>query len=142
MFCTKFGRKLKDLFKKFDDFLRNNVDTALKVTTGIKLLLDSPLTSLITQVIPGDWDDKIAAKAKLALGKAIDTLALVDKCIKVEPFEEKLLCFARELKLLSPAMQQAVLHKLASHVASELDGNRFKRNQYDAFVQGVYTTNK
>ncbi len=142
MFCNKFGNKIRDVYKKFDNAVKESVETSIAITANLKQLLNGNIVNVLTMVIPGTWDDEVINKAKQALEFAVDKLQLTNKCLEKPTLAEKIACFAFELKGQSPLMQQAVLHKLASLMASQLDGNRFSRSDYDSYVQGIYSANK
>jgi hypothetical protein len=142
MFCNKFMTKVREIFRKFDQYVREHVGTALFITTNIRALLDSPWGVLITDLIPGEADELARKKIVEALDKSIGYLQIVDTCGQLENTQQKLNCFLAELKKLNPAIQEAVLFKLASLLASELDGDRFKRHLYDTWVQGQFAASK
>jgi hypothetical protein len=134
-----FGKKI---LSKVDKYLTEHVDHALRVTGRIKQLLESPAGVILTDVIPGDLDNKIRVKLIAALTTSIDALSIVDKCGSITDPAAKAQCFITELAKLKPSVKEAFLFKLASLIISELDGNMLKRYEYDFITQGRYAASK
>lgn len=65
----KFFKKLIDYVKgkyiDLFDVFRKNSEVAVKVTETLKKIVESPVTDVITDLIPGDIDDKIHEKLKV-----------------------------------------------------------------------------
>jgi hypothetical protein len=142
MFCRKMKSQVRLLLQQFDNYLEQNVDTALQITTSIKRFLESPVADILTVIIPGSVDDIIRRQLIYALDKSIEALAIADSCKEYTDIGEKLRCFATQLKQREPDMQDALLQKLASLLAGTLDGNRLKQSIYDLYTQVKYTTGK
>lgn len=142
MFCNKVRARIKRILQQFDEYLDEHIDTALYVTTALKKFLSSPAGDIITALIPGNLDNVIRQHLLAALENAIDTLQITDKCRKHEDIADKLLCLAEELRQRSPELRDALLHRLASLVAGELDGQRLKQSLYDLYTQAKYTALK
>jgi hypothetical protein len=142
MFCPTFKTNIKAALREFDTYVDAHIDTALSVTTAIKNLLTSPVADVLTAIIPGTLDDIIRTQLIKVLTKVITALSIVDSCKQFTDANEKLTCFIAQLKQHDPQLQDAILQKLASLLAGELDGNRLKQNLYDLFTQAKYTTVK
>ena len=141
-FCTEIRLKIKVLLRQYDQFVEENVGMALEVTTALKGILSNPLTQVLTAIIPSDIDEVIRVRLVDALGKAIDVLNVVNACKGETTIEGKVLCFVDAVKKFNPAMQDALLHKLASLLARELDGNTKAQHIYDLFVQAKFSSAK
>src|SRR4051812_26717889 len=122
MFCTKMKNKLRSLLSQFDGFIDGHIDTALKITSGLKRLLSSPVADVVTALIPGNIDNAIKDKLITALNKAVEALNIAEQCRQYSDVNEKLKCFIEQLQLRDPQLQDAVLLKLASLLTSQLDG--------------------
>ena len=142
MFCTKMKTQVRQLLQQFDSYVEKNVDTALRITTAIKSFLQSPVADVITAIIPGGVDDIIRRQLIYALDKSLEALAIADSCRQYSDIDAKLKCFAEQLKLREPDLQDALLQKLASLLAGTLDGNRLKQSIYDLYTQVKYTAGK
>ena len=142
MFCIKIKNQIRALLRQFDSYVDAHVTLALKITTAIKELLTSPAADIITAIIPGDLDNVIRQQAIAALSKVTEALTIADNCRKCTDANDKIRCFIEQLKLYDPRLQDAILHKLASLLAGQLDGQRLKQNLYDMFTQAKYSTVK
>ncbi len=142
MFCPTSGSKIKIALKQFDQYVNAHIDTALKVTTAIKNALASPAADIITAIIPGNLDDTIRAQLLNAIIKVVEVLTIADNCKQCTSAEEKLKCFITQIQQRDPQLQDAILQKLASLLAAELDGQRLKQALYDLYTQAKYVTSK
>lgn len=142
MFCQKLRNKIKVALRQFDKYIEEHVETALAVTTRIKNILSSPVANIITAIIPGEIDNIVRVQVLYALDKAIAVFSIVEQCKEYSALEEKLNCFLTELRQRDPNLQDAILQKLASLLAGELDGNRLKQHLYDLYTQAKYTASK
>ncbi len=142
MFCSKINAHIRQLLRQFDNLLESNIDTALQITTQLKALLSSSVADLLTELIPGNIDDIIRKQLIYALDRSIEALAIANTCKDFKNINDKLKCFAMQLSAKEPHMQDAILQKLASLLAGELDGKRLKQNIYDLYTQAKYTTAK
>lgn len=142
MFCQKITAKIKQLLRQFNTYVQDNVDTALKVTTALKAALESVPAQVLTAIIPTDIDETIRVRLVDILGKSIDVLSVVSACKDETTVEGKVQCFIKQLAQYAPAVQDALLHKLAAIIAAQLDGNTKAQNVYDLFVQAQYSATK
>ena len=142
MFCTTLRTQYKSLLRQFDSFIDAHIDTALAVTTQLENFLASPAADMLTAIIPGNLDDAIKKQLIAALEKAVEVLTIADNCKLYTDLNDKLKCFAQQLQQRDPQLREAVLQKLASLVAANLDGQRVKQNLYDLYTQAKYTASK
>lgn len=142
MFCTKMRKKVRLLLNRFDRYVEEHVATALHITTTLKSMLESPVADILTAIIPGNADDIIKRQLIKALADATTALGIINKCSGSTHINDRLLCLLTELKQLPESQREAILHKLASLVASNLDGQRLKQSFYDLYTQVHYTASK
>lgn len=142
MFCSKINSQVKAALRQFDNYIDAHVDTALKITTALKNILSSPVTDIVTALIPGQLDTAIKNQLLNALNKAVDALTIVDNCKQYTDLNEKLKCFVEQVKQRDPQLQDAILQKLASLISGQLDGNRLKQYLYDLYTQAKYAVAK
>jgi hypothetical protein len=71
-------RLLGNVFAEF----RKHSEAAVRVTSKIKQLVESPITDVITTLIPGDIDDKIAEKLREVLPIALTKIAILHGILK------------------------------------------------------------
>jgi len=142
MFCTNIKTKVKVVLNQFDHYVDAHVDTALQITTAIKNTLSSTAADILTAIIPGNLDNEIRTQLINVLTKVIEALTIADNCREHTDLNDKLLCFVQQIKQRDPQLQDAILQKLASLLAGELDGKRLKQALYDLYTQAKYTTAK
>lgn len=142
MFCKKLRSRVKRVLQQFDEYLDEHIDLALQVTMALKKFMASPVADILTAVIPGDLDNIVRQHLLAALERATDALLIAEKCRKEGEIADKLLCLAEELRLKSPELRDALLHRMASLMAGQLDGQRLKQNLYDLYTQAKYTAIK
>jgi hypothetical protein len=142
MFCTKIKNQLKVLLRQFDNYAEAHIDTALKITAELKNILSSPVADIITAIIPGGIDDAIRKQIINALDKVLEALTIADNCKQYTDVNDKLKCFVAQIKLRDPQLQDAILQKLASLLAGNLDGQRLKQSLYDLYTQAKYSLGK
>ena len=142
MFCMKMRSQLKALLKQFDEYIESHIDLALQITTGLKNVLSSPVTDIITAIIPGDLDNAIRQQLISALSKGVEALLIAEQCKQFPEINGRLDCFVQQLRLREPELQDALLQKLASLLTSRLDGQRLKQSLYDLYTQAKYSTGK
>lgn len=140
MFCPNFKKELRSAMREFDSFVDAHITTALAITQQLKTLLASPVTDVLTAVIPGDLDDVIRRHLLDFLGKAVEALTIADTCRLHTDLNEKLKCFIQQLRLRDPELQDAILLKLASLIAGNLDGQRFRQHLYDLYTQAKFSS--
>jgi hypothetical protein len=142
MFCIKIRQRIKRVLQEADEYLDNHVEMALKVTMKLKQLLASPGADLITALIPGTLDDLVKQRLIKALEEVICLLTIADECKEHKDVSERVTCFAKQLQAHAPELRDALLLKMASLLASRLDGNRLKQNLYDLYSQAKYVAIK
>ena len=140
MFCTKVNAEIKSALKQFDQYVDAHIDTALQITTTLKAMLSSPAADIITSIIPGTADDVLRTQLLNALNKITEALSIVDSCKQYTDLNDKLKCFVQQLSQRDPKLQDAILLKLSSLLAAELDGNKLKQSLYDLYTQAKYVT--
>jgi hypothetical protein len=142
MFCNKMKAQMRLLLNQFDKYLEAHVDTALQVSTLLKNALTSPVADWVTALIPTRLDDVLKKQLSALLDKVIDTLAIVDACKQYTDLNQKLDCFAKQLKAHDPELRDALLQKLAGLLAAGLDGQRLQQYLYDLYTQAKYSASK
>lgn len=142
MLFSKIKNRLKKLLREFDHYLEAHVEIALKITSGVKKALLSPVADIVAFIVPADLGNSLRSQLVNALNEALSILSVVDQCRQYADINEKLKCFIEHLKCLDPHLQDAILQKLASLLTGTLDGQRLKQSSYDLFTQAKYTASK
>lgn len=129
---SKLKRKINEVTGKVDSVVKEYAGYALSISTNIKNILDSPLGDLVTQIIPGTWDDELREKATDALVKTVDVLALTSDIANTKDLNQKLRMFVAGLADKSPEFKQSQLKKIADLVTAYLDNNKLASHMYEA----------
>ena len=138
---NKTKRKIAQITNAIDVTVREYAGYALSISTNIKAMLDSPLANLVTQVIPGTWDDELKAKGTVALGKAIDDLCVSIKMAETPNLEDKLKLFTEWMAGESPEFKESQLKKIADLVVKYMDGAKLRDHEYEMVTAATYIVN-
>jgi len=129
---NKTKRKIAQITNAVDAAVREYAGYALSISTNIKAMLDSPLANLVTQVIPGTWDDELKAKGTVALGKAIDDLCVSIKMAETPNLEDKLKLFTEWMAGESKSFKESQFKKIADLVTGYMDEKKLASHFYEA----------
>lgn len=141
-FCKGMRPKIKTIINKVDKFVDTAANNALDITARLKPLLDSPLGAVLTEIIPGTWDNELRTKASDLLGTIVSGLT-VSKTIAAEPdLTKKIQLFMCEIATQHPEYQEALLFKIASLLTKYLHGDKLSDSEYDLITQAKYISKK
>lgn len=129
---------IKRIFKSIPQEVAEHATESLQLTKWLRAALDNPITRAVLNTIPGAADDIAVAAAVNLIDKVIPYLEILNACKDItDPFE-RVACWANALAKLPKHSQDAYLHKLASLLTAEKDGNRLKQSLYDFYTQATY----
>lgn len=139
----KFFEKVITLFKtllgKLDIEILEHAEQAIAIGNQLKSFLNGSLSATIVNLIPGDWDNKLAAKATEIINKIMPELLKLEDCTKLSTEAERYLCYVQKIAELSPKMQNAFIFKFASTYLQSLHKN-MSESQADSVIQGQFIT--
>lgn len=141
-FFKDFRNWLRGLLTVIPAKVKIIVSESLQVTTAIKNILNNPVADVITAIIPGDWDDKLKATVLEAIEKVLPELMAVDACKHHTELLPMLECWIDQVRAMPKHLQNATLAKLAALLAAIRDTRGLKQNEYDYYVQLLYSSNK
>lgn len=141
-FIARLKAFIDRLKAKFNKFLEEHIDTALKITTTIKGVINNPVADILVKITPTDKDDKALAAIRSALAITVAKLAILDKCNANESLEDKIRCWIDEIRKQPKDVQNALLVKFGALVAAHLDGNKEAQHIYDTVFQTKYSIQK
>ena len=95
-FLKRLFRNLKTLAQKF-------VTPSVLVVEALKNAVESPVTPIITALIPGNVDNKIVEGLKKHLPRVLQLLRISEECLKLEAADEILKCAIKKA-VESPVM--------------------------------------
>lgn len=77
---------IKNLFNKILgkalDVYTKNATISINVVNLLKTMLDSPITDVVTSLIPGDVDNLVAAKLRMIIPIVLEKAALANNIVK------------------------------------------------------------
>lgn len=138
-FCQTFRIKIRQFVNRINKYLRDNIDKALTITSNIKAAIENPFVVLITDIIPGEWDENIRKIAIMVLEKALIALDILKIESQGKLTNESLQWILKDLEKLSPKMRDTIYFKLASLITAMLNGKKMSQSEYDLAVQSLYT---
>lgn len=133
----RLWKSIVAIFNKADDFLEAHVTQALRLTSALKKLLDSPVADIVEALIPGDIDKLIREKLLLALDASVKALGIIDTCKGLND-ADKLRCIVAELQKLPKDGRDAVLFKMAALLVKYMHGSKMSQHMYDLITQARY----
>jgi hypothetical protein len=116
-FLNKLLNSFKKLFNKFPAQLKTAVNIGITVTENIKKFTDSPVTDVLTVIIPGNIDDRIKQILRVGLPVLLAELKLADSCLNKEDPQQVTTCAISFLNSLDKHIKDAFLHNLSVLVA-------------------------
>lgn len=140
-FFQAIGNFVTNVFggiKKIEKFLRDHVDDALGFVTLLRAYSGSPYVLTVLTLLPDKLKSKgegFIKKYEELLDKVIAELSIGTDCLEKATFQERLQCFADHYKKLSPAMQDAVAHKIVALYATASSGGKVRQHIVDKIVQ-------
>lgn len=115
---------IKTLFTNPEKWINEYVIPSIQVVELVKSAVDSPLTAVLTSLIPGQLDDMLRERISTALGVLIESfttgLFIVESTDSVDVKLEKFIAW---IKTLPPVLKAAVYGKLASRLAKIIAGD-------------------
>lgn len=134
-FLSKLFRNLKGLIEKW-------VRPAVTVVAAIKKAVESPVTPVITAIIPGTWDDMLVQKLRLHLPRILKILKISEECIKLEAADEIILCAIKKLKEYEPEARAANYHNIAAMLSVALADRKISWREAVHLSEEIYQETK
>jgi hypothetical protein len=123
-FLARIWNSIRSLFNKLPFTFKNAVRIGVSITENMKNFIESPLTDVLTAIIPGDIDDKIKQVLRAGLPIILTDLKLAKDAGTITDPQEITRCAIRALQELDGQIKNAYLHNLAVLVAQlAADGN-------------------
>jgi len=134
---SSIGRYFNKLFTKAKVFLNKEIPVAIAVVDALKTFMDSPLMPFITQLIPGEVDDKIAARIRTALPKILVDLKIARDCTQLSSNDAIIQCAINHLRSLQPTARYGYWLMIASHLSYDLTDGKLSWAEIVTLVQSV-----
>lgn len=132
------SRFLRKLFARARVLAETVIPVGIDVVENLKLLLDSPITPLITTLIPGQVDDVIAEKIREALPKILLNLKIADECTKMQSNDAIIQCAIKHLKAYHPTARKAYYLNIASMLSEALADGKLTWSEIVLLTQYTY----
>jgi hypothetical protein len=116
-FLSKIWNQVKALFDGIPAELKIAIHVGVIVTENIKNFVDSPAADVLTELIPGDVDDKIKNWLRAKLPAILTELKLADSCSSLTDPNEITACAVKVLQELDGNIKSAFLHNLSILIA-------------------------
>jgi len=122
------------------------VPIAIKIVEAMKKVMDSPVDDvvifIVTSAIPGDADDKAAAKVKAFvekwLPKFLLELRIIEGVANIPNLNDQLQAILNEVKKLSPETQGVIWHGFASLAIEKLSDGELSWSDAVALSEYFY----
>ncbi|MBD1365178.1 hypothetical protein IDJ77_15285 [Mucilaginibacter sp. ZT4R22] len=112
-FLARLWNSIRSLFNKLPPTIKIAVHLGVIITENIKNFVDSPLADVLTEIIPGDTDDKIKQALRTALPILLTNLKLTENCNSSTNQQEITKCAIKALQNLDGEIKNAYLHNLS-----------------------------
>lgn len=134
----KIGNTIAKIFGGLDIATKTLVKVAKEVVNNMKLIDESHIGDVLTALIPGNVDDKIYAKLKEAIPKAVDAIAIAEEFTNITDPNEKLRYILAKVnsattdgkKLFYTGLAQLLLELIADGEFSWVDAGRVSGYYY------------
>lgn len=131
---------LKRLFRNLKALAVKYVSPSVAVVEALKKAVESPVTSVIVNIIPGHLDNDIILKLKEVLPKVLRILKISDECLKLESLDEIVNCVVTKLKTYTPEGQAAQYHSLASLLSVYLSDKKISWKEAVHLAEHTFQT--
>lgn len=113
-FIKKLWAQIEALFQHIPSELKSAIALGVNITENIKKLVDSPVTDVLTAIIPGDADDAVVAALRAALPQILTQLKLTGQCMNTATDDQAITtCGIQTLQNLSGDVKNSFLHSLS-----------------------------
>lgn len=116
--------------------------TAIEVCTLLRTALISDEAILLTQIIPGTWDDLLRQKIVDILYKVLPELTIYNECASLGTPEEVIECIIKNLKFSSDRARDLFIHDLAALITADLSDGKFTMQEILAVLELKYQFDK
>jgi hypothetical protein len=137
-----FFKRIGNFFRRFFGGAKKAAEKfipiGIEVVEEIKKVIDSPVTPLLTMLIPGTLDDVIAAKVKAHLPQVLATLKISNECAKKTTPDEVVQCAIAYLRTLRPNERHDFCLKIAAKVSAALSDGKLTWTEILDITEDIY----
>ena len=135
-------RWLDALFNKLKSLAERFIHPSVELVEKINAAVQSGATPFITALIPGTWDDALAAKAREVLPKVLQVLRISDECLKLATPDEIVMCAIKKLREYSEEGQAAAYHNIAAMLSVYLSDKKITWREALHLAEEIYQKRK
>lgn len=122
----EFANWLSDLFNNIPAHIKEYAETAIGITKKVEDALNNGTAIIITELIPGEWDDNLRTEAIAILSFLLEVLKAIDN---ISNSENKIAA-------------DAIYAKMSSALIGIQDKKELPENKYDLYMQSIYSKSK
>lgn len=122
------AKSISDIFAKIPYEIKKWCGVAESIVTKVNEALKSNTAIIITDLIPGDWDDNLRKEAIVLCEGLIKILKVVEEANLDAKVEE--------------STKQGLLQRLNSDLIALQDGYKMPQNRYDFYSQYYFSGKK
>lgn len=111
---------------------------SVTVVEAIKRAIDSPAVDILTQIIPGTLDDRIAARIRAVLPGVLQSLRISDQCLQLEDPALVVACAIENLKKYEGDARSAQLHSIAALLSITLADGKITWREAIHLAEEIY----
>lgn len=130
------------IWHKAQPLVEEYMTKAIEVGTLIRDALMSDDAILITQIIPGTWDDILRQKIIDILQKVLPELTIYNECAALTDPEQVIECILKNLKFSSDRARDLFIHDLVALITADLSDGKFTMQEILAVLELKYQFDK
>lgn len=132
-----------NILQKPFEFFKQHSSVAVNVTQKIKVMVESPVADIVTDIIPTDVDDKIHEKLKVLMPKIAYKVAVAHNILSVsDNHQESITLVIEELKKLNKENRVGFWILFAGELNKALSDDRLTISEAVTLTQLVYSEYK
>ena len=116
-FISKLWNNIRSIFNAFPKELQAAVSVGVVITENIKRFVDSPLADVLTNIIPGNLDDRIKQALRNGLPAILNNLKLTKNCEDLNNPQELTACAIKVLQNMDAGIKSIYLHNVSVLIA-------------------------
>lgn len=123
-FFKNIWERISRMWKHLNSDIKHLAPIVIAVVEKIKMIVESPVADVLTEVIPGDTDEAIKIKLREWLPKILIGLNMVESINDLPDDNAKLQAILALFNNVDPDLRKAHWHGLAALILEKLaDGN-------------------
>lgn len=135
-------RWIDNLFNSLKKLARKFVIPSVEIVEGISRAVNSPVTPLLTALIPGHWDDALVQKVKATLPGILKVLKISNECLQLDNPEEVIQCAIKNLRDYTDEARSANYHNIASMLSVALSDGKISWREAVHLAEEIYQKRK